>query len=597
MKRFTSFLLIGVLTLLLTASLAAALPTRVNITMSETVSQNVTFAQNFLLAENTDYCTIAGVLNVSNPSPDAVNDVYLNYTFTANMNSTFVHEAGRFGVQTDGVANGTDNPFVIHIPELLAGESTQFTYNVSCLTVSPPMNIDTTYENFDHGFTRKVLAGENWTITQTVTNDFNQPLTNINVSIVAQNVSWNGTNDTFVLAFLNATADFTNVTGNGTSNTNWYWEANGGTLAPAATVNITYIVTAPQNVPTSDTYKAITEDLSYEIAFLASNITLTEVFAKSQLDFNVEKRIIQPADNDNNNNVTWQANADVISPINASYELTKVTLWVTETIDPSNKTTTLFGTLQDDQTPGAVVNLTQSWAANPWDFNFTDGSSSAAPPPIVWMRPYFNLRNAQGQIINSSLTQSGNDIYMKYIYVINGYWLQIDKNITSVDADTYRIDIFVENIGNSWTPQHLVVTAYDYVPSEFAAYNFSQGAASTGSANGTGFNGTSYQWIVPAKEPYNASLGPSSESLENRTWNMSYYVNGTGDYRTSDLYIVGLDPRQVDGAGTHEGIAVFSNFITKSSEFFYVFIVLFLVVLNIINFMYTRKIADGMKKR
>lgn len=580
---------------LLVSSLALALPTRVNITMSETVSQNVTFAKNFLLEEETEFCNIEGILNISNPSVDTVNDIYLNFTFTAFMNSTFVLAGGRFGDQVQGEANGSDNPFIVHIPELLTGESTEFTYNVSCITVPPPMNINTSYSNFDHGFTKKVLAGKNWTITQRITNDFNQPINNINVSIIAQNISWNGTFDSFDLIHLNATADYTNVTGNGTSTTNWNWISNGGSLNPGNSANITYIATAPQNVPTSNTYMAILDYLNYEIAYLASNVTLTDVVAKSTLDFNVQKRIIQPSDDENNTNVTWEANADVIATINASYDLTKVTLWVTEDLDPSNKTTS-FGVLEDIQTPSAIVNLSTSpWSANSWAFNFTDGSSSASPPPIVWMRPYFNLRNAESQIINTSITQNGNDIYMKYIYVINGYWLQIDKNITSVAEDSYRIDIFVENIGNAWTPQNLVVTAYDYVPSEFVAYDFNKTAALTKSANGSGFNGTAYQWIIPAKSPYNASLGPKSESLENRSWSMYYYVNGTGDYKVSDLYIVGLDPRQVDGAGTHEGIAVFSNFITKSSEFFYVFIVLFLVVLNIINFMYTRKIADNLK--
>ena len=98
MKRFTSFLLISALALLLMASLAVALPARVNITMSETVSQNVTFAENFDLVEVTDFCTIEGILNVSNPSPDTVNDIYLNYTFTANMNTSFIYSAGRTGL-------------------------------------------------------------------------------------------------------------------------------------------------------------------------------------------------------------------------------------------------------------------------------------------------------------------------------------------------------------------------------------------------------------------------------------------------------------------------------------------------------------------
>ena len=81
MKHFTSYLLISVLVVLFLSSFAMALPTRVNISMSETVSQNVTFAKDFLLTETTDFCMIEGVLNVSNPSVDTVNDVYLNFTF------------------------------------------------------------------------------------------------------------------------------------------------------------------------------------------------------------------------------------------------------------------------------------------------------------------------------------------------------------------------------------------------------------------------------------------------------------------------------------------------------------------------------------
>ena len=87
MNRSMSFLLISVFVTLLLASAAFALPTRVNISMSEVVSQNVTFAKDFLLTETTDFCTIEGILNVSNPSPDTVDDIYLNFSFTANMNS------------------------------------------------------------------------------------------------------------------------------------------------------------------------------------------------------------------------------------------------------------------------------------------------------------------------------------------------------------------------------------------------------------------------------------------------------------------------------------------------------------------------------
>lgn len=600
MNRFTMTVFAGLFLLLLVLPGALAVrPTRLNITMTETVDQNVSFAKFFYLNETGEYCTITGIINVSNPSTDTVSDIYLNYTHTANMDSNMLHMYGRTGNQIVGTANGTDQPFVLHIPELRATESSVFNYTLDCATVLPPLNIETTYTNLDHGFNRKVLAGENWTITQRAIHQLaiTEPITNIYLTIMAQGVDWNGTSDYFGLSELEPSGDYTNVSGNGTSTTTWLWNVGGGSLGVGAEANISYIVSAPNNVPTSGQYLAIVEKLNYTVYYLASNLTLIDVTAKSEAEFNVEKRIVQPSDNANNTNVTWEANADVGTSLNISYTLDQVTLWVTETLDPSNVSTFGGQYLEKNYTLGIGINDTSTWSTNPgWKFNFTDGSDNVnARPPIVWIRPYFNILNADNQIINTTITQHGNDYYMKYIYVINGYWLQIDKNVTSIGQDMYAIDILVENIGNAWTPQGLVVTAYDFVPLEFAPWNWSTGFDSNSSVTGGNFNGTAYRWTIPLKAPFNSSLGPRTASLANRTWTVHYVVNGSGEYKVGELYIVGLDPRQVDGASSHEGITVFSNLATRSTEIFYLGVVLFLIVLNIVNFMYTRRIDGKLK--
>lgn len=594
-------LLIGILCFILLMSFASATqPQRLNITITETVYRNTTFANNFVLTETVASCIIEGDINVTNPSSDTVNDIYVNFSHTENMLTNMTNSAGRAAYQIVGSANGTDNPFVMHIPELLAGESTLIEYNVSCLSVTPPLDVETTYANSDHNFNRKVLAGNNWTINQTVINALviDVPINNINITMTAQNVTWNGTSDNFSLIYLYELGDYANVYGNETSDAIWNWVVNAGQLANYGdNTSIVFNMTAPDNIPTSMTYLGLIERLTYEVSYLSSNLSLDSITAVSDLEFGTEKRIIQPADNDNNTNVTWRTNSDVYVPFNISYNLTVVTVWVTESLNMSDKNTS-FGYLEINYTPGVEINQTNPWAGAPWDFNFTDASHNvSARPPIVWIRPFFHILSEGSQIVNSTLTQNGADYYLKYIYVINGYWLQIDKNITSIDQDTYKIDVYVENIGNAWTPAGLVVTVYDFVPSEFTMWNLSTSWDSNSTLLGTDFNGTSYRWSIPKKGVYNASLGPRTEDHANRTWNVTYYVNGTGSYKVSDLYIVGLDPRQVDGAGSHEGISMVKRLASSTTEIFYFAVVLFLIALNIANFTYTKRIDEKLSKK
>ena len=593
--------------ILLFVGLASAADTRINITMSETVYQNVTFAYDFDLTEGgspLDYCQIDGVINITNPSTDSISDIYLTYFNGTKMTSNFTHAGGRTGTQINGSA-GVDDYIILHIPELRSGNFTVFNYTINCTNVPPPLNISTSYSNPEFNINKKVLAGHNWTVTQTAKNDLLLPLTiqNINITINSQGVTWNGSTDNFTLIELNRSGDWSNVTGNGTNNRTWNWVVGGGNLAQGASQNITYVVRAPDNVPTSATYLALLEDLTYTVDILASNLTLTDVKAVADVDLELDKKIIQPSNNNNNTNVTWEVSTNVSVPINLTYNLTKVTVWVTENLDPTNTSTYGGQNLTQYYYPNAEINQTVDWtnSGNKFRFNFTDASVGERPP-IVWLRPYFTLLNDYNQIINSSITQNGQDLYMKYIYVVNGYWLEINKNVTSIDDDTYRIDTIVENIGTAWTPNGTVVTVYDFIPKEFAVWNMNPTNDSSSSVEGTGFNGTAYRWTIPMKMPYyNSSLGPKNGAFAtnpgNYSWNVTYYVNGSGEYKVSELYVVGLDPRKVDGAGTHEGITLVSGFKSSTSEVFYIAVVFFLVVINLVNFVMTRRINDKLNKK
>jgi hypothetical protein len=576
-----------------------ALPTQLNITMSEVVYQNITYAENFDPNESQKVCNIVGNINITNEGNEDIFDIFLRYVNTDKLQTNITHvPSTKWGNATDTIGG---MPVIIFVPHLRPGNYSTFTYNISCNDSNPPVDIITEYTNYEHGFERKVLSGHNWSITQSAFNNLSNEknVTNLRITLIAQNVTWNDSTFNFTLEFLNATGDYTNVTGNGTNNHNWTWVPNGGLLEWNQSVNITFIMRAPFSVPFTDNYMALLEEIYYEAPYLMSNLTLDEVNASGEIVFDFDKRIIQPSDNLNNHNVTWQIDPYIETDANITFTVNEVTIWITEDQDPLNTTgDTAWGYLGKNFTGPYKVNISTDWGNSTtyYRFNYTDGSSSAYPPPIVWMDPKWIITNADGQIMNYTSTTNGRDLYMKYIYVINGYWLEITKNVTTIEDDRFQIFTYVENIGNGWTPENEYVTVYDYVPNEFLVYNFSDSSytnISVGSA-GQAYYGESFRWNIPWKDGKNSSLGPKNgEDAVNRgnySWNVSYMVNGTGPYRATQLYIVGLDPLKVDGASSSPIISIISGVKTYTNEIIYIVIVLFLITINVANLVITNKI-------
>lgn len=605
--------IMAVFILLFAISMVSA-ETRLDINVRETVNQNVSYGYNFTYAENsnpTDYCTIIGIVNVSNPNADTMSDIYLTFFNGSRMTSNFswMNDGGRIGTQYNGSAGLTDN-IVLHVPELRQNNWSAFNYTFNCTTIPPPLNISTQYSNSEFNINTKVLAGHDWTINQSARNDLtvNQQIRNINITMMTQGVDWNGSLDNFTFSSLFAEGDNANVAQ--PDNRTWYWIVNGGSLSnPGDSQYIVYNVTAPVNVPTSATYMALKESLQYEVWYLASNLNITNVKAVSDLDTEFDKQIVRPSQSANDSNVTWEVRSNISVPINISYNLTKVTVWVTSNmyLNETANDSISGNPLEKNYTPGKKINDTTEWYLGPggdseaWRFNYSDES---VDPPIVWLMPQFTIMDAYNQLVYNYSTVNGNDIYMKYIYVVNGYWLQIDKNITSIDDNTYRIQSIVQNIGTAWTPNNTVVTVYDFVPSDFVVWNMNPSNDSAQAVDSGTFNGTTYRWTIPMKRAetgFNSSLGPKYGPLAttygNYSWNVTYYVNGTGEYKVSELYIVGLDPRKVDGASTHEGITVDGAFGSSSSEVFYITVVFFLIIINVVNFVMTRRINQKLNRK
>jgi len=614
-KRISTvfIVILGVLILAIT-SVNADFGTHLNITINEQVYQETTFAENFTLTEWQKLCYSEGTVNVSNQNTETVYDTYISFTNTDLLSTNFTHVAStKWGNQTSGAPGSI---IILYIPELRQGNYSVFTYNISCMGINPPLNIETNYANSDHGYNRKVLAGNNWTMNQTVRNDnlINLTITNINISMLVANVTWNNTLHSFYLAGLYSLGDFGNVAGPGVSISKWSWAPSAGSLDWHKNVSIRFNMTAPQSVPFTATYLALRESVTFQVDTLLSNLTLVDINASARADIDFEKRITQPADNAESHNVTYAISPKVTVPVNITYDLNFVTLWVTEDMDPANKTNPSEGTydwglIEYNYTgsPIAQINLTTDWNGADWSFNYTDGINSTYPPPIVWMQPEFLISHRYGQIVNYSQSIAGNDTYLKYIYVVHGYWLEIEKNITNYDEDRYLIRIHVENIGNGWTPQYEKVTVYDFVPSEFAAWNMSIACPSSQCTNlsvgsaGDQFYGESFRWDIPWKGTMNSSLGPKNgpnpTGYANYSWNVTYRVNGSGPYRVTELYIVGLDPLKVDGAFASPIITIISGIQTYTNEIIYVSVIVFLIVVNITNLIMTNRIHKKIQDR
>lgn len=552
---------------------------------------NSTGGQVDISAAGTTPVTI-NITNQSITSLPAVGKTPIVYAYVTVLGTTNVDDT----LESTLEINITDTAFengVVHIPELQGGESTLFVYNISSVALNPPLSINTTYT---HPNNRKVLAGESFTINDSVQNtiDIQQNVTLVNITMRALNVSWNGSIFNFTLHNLSnaAKTDWANV--DNSSERVWSWNANGGVLGAGENANITYQVKAPDSVPNSGTYPAVRQWLNYYVDTAASNLTLVRADARADVNFTVDKRIVGPADNEQNKNVTWRSTPLLSTNLNITFTMTELSLWVTTSLDPNEKTS-----LTKNYTVDAEFNLSQDWTGGssaPWNFNFTDGSGPNAPPPIIWIKPYWIISNNYNQIQNSSRTVNGTDVYVKYIYVINGYWLEVEKNVTDIGQGQYRINTWVHNKGNGWTPQGMTVTVYDFIPNNFVPFNFTTTANNQSNVTGE-FSGTAYRWDVGLKLPKNASMAPDDGSPGgDDEWNVTYYVNGSGDYIVSDLYIVGLDPQLVDGASASPLISVIAAVSSHSTEVIFAGIVFLLVILNTVNLLMTNRINKKLDK-
>ncbi|MCA9459080.1 MAG: hypothetical protein KC589_04080 [Nanoarchaeota archaeon] len=552
---------------------AFAASEQVRVEINEYIDQTVTFNplktgsgiwyNNY---ENQSNFGITGYLIISNQNADGhtISDIYVSVSKTQNITlPTF--SVGRTGTF---ITNDTSsNSLILHIPELGGGENSTWVYSVNTSQIMPPLNFTSNYSD------SKVLAGDNVSITDRVQNIFNNYsyqescIYDINITQSAGAVNFSGT--LYDFTFINTSTngpDASNVTYNGNLVQNWDTLA-GGCLDTGITTGINYDMNTPLNIPSTTHYLMVNSTLRYKLNSSISHLRVVDMTAVSEGNMSFEKRIISPSHPTlYGSNVTWNISGYFNTRTNITYDLNAVSFWVSRRqvsgifTDPNtvDNDTISNASLTNSLTPGVSVNKSNPWESPYWVFNYSD-----IPSPIVWMDVNFTIRNDGTQLINRSITQNQNDIYIKELYLIIGYWLEIEKNITSIGNDTYHIRIDVHNKGNQVTPADTIVTIYDFVPGNFhlnTSFNYSNSpwyntTMANNSINGT-YNGTLYQWGLLPANSLNTSFAQGPSVNENTTWSVDFDVQGQGDYQVMDVFITGLDPQQVDGAGSSRAVIV-----------------------------------------
>ncbi len=570
-----------VLFLVLFTSIVSATQQQVSVQFKEYVNQSVLY--NPLKAgsgiwhgpnEQQSNYSLTGYLIVTNTNPNGktISDIWISLNQTTDLNGVPIHYAGRNGTFVSN--DSASNLLVLHIPELEAGQNSTWIYSINTSKIRPILNLTAKYS------LPKILAGENLTIDDTLKNEFDNDSYQTNTCIYDINLTQKTNPINFTGKLYNVTFDPSTTGGVDAGNVTYsadnqtqVWNALGGScLNKGSSTNINYTLNTPSNFPTSNNYDLTDTVLRYKLNQTVSHMRLVDITAVSEANIGIKKRIIGPTFvSGTDTNVTWNVTGDFNTSTNITYLLRSVTLWVSKrnvsgqytdlnTVDNDTVTKVPLKILYN---PMLLVNSTNAWKSLGWTFNYTD-----VPSPIVWAKGNFTIANDGAQLVNRSITQNNNDFYVKEVYVIVGYWLEINKNITSLGNNSYHVKITVKNKGNFATPANTVVTVYDFVPSNYnvtSPFVFSDtanGWYSTALSNHSvagQYNGTLYQFgLVPTGNGgMNASLdGKYTTFNENNTWSANFNVTGYGNYKLMDVFITGLDPQKVDGAGSSKSVVV-----------------------------------------
>jgi hypothetical protein len=583
-------------------TMASAAPLEIKI--EEKVNTTVQPDENTLMGEIqfTYNTNVTGYVNITNTGNDPIYDVWIalklenvtsnNCTLFVNNTPSAVNVSSSASgfvpdrINKTGVFNTSGANCFVHIPLLNTGGFVSIFYDVNDTAMGidngAPFDISEKYDppkipaggNYTWTVYFNVSLNDTWwektalgslggnnvtlNITKYLSNNsshYGSPYwTYLNLSSCSYNTN-KGSCNIFNSSYSAATdTDAFNVTNVVLNTTNPY-------------VNITFSVTGNYtNSSAAPYYIAPFGFAVFEFNLDYGNISgsyVVDVFAMGNASINVTK---YGPDESNK----WYGNASITNTASGlTYVLTNVTMWATDRDNLNNEISESRQSWEPCFTlnPGGSWNTSQS---SPQGINF-----SYAGVPIIWANATFKLikDSERGWGTNNTtsndynVTYGSNFIVIEKIYIIGTYLVKVTKHVlhnsSASASNVFDIYLVVENIGGNVSPY---VYVYDLIPENFNEFNWNDRWNDTGQ-DGNWVNNSSmlagnnsedfsssllfgiykegYWWrLMPLNGGANGdgSYEDWREIAENKTVVIFYQLNGTGDFRVLDAFIVGIDP-------------------------------------------------------
>jgi hypothetical protein len=552
---------------------------------------------------------VTGFINITNSGSDDLSDIWLAIDLQKNLSGisvTFENASSQVFVTTDATAasdatngnlltSGAD--YFVHIPLLRTGEVVSLYYDVDDSAVGYPILVDESYS------VSKIPANaqQTWRVYLNLT--LNQAALPAGVSSVKVNITkylskqdanFGSSNWTTLGSIANVA-----VTGGGTP-TSTVWDGPYADLDDAlnvtditlstasAHVNISFDVTGENSNAQRD---ATLEPFGFATIFFSfaegmSGSSVVDVFASGP----ARVAAIKEGPVINSSGTFWNESVEINNTaVGVAYVVRNLSVWAVNTSAGFPDMTAEIPGSYHSVVPGDNAPFTllpgSGWQSRKYTFE-------NSIVPVVWANMTLKLVKDQTQgwwVVNSTThkynTSYGSSyIVVEKILVIGTYLVKATKHIlpngTAADYDVY---IVVENIGSKVTPTYVWV--YDMVPQNFSVVNKMNvtraGMLAENNSLNANFWWTSnasnplsgysygYAWKLNALYPGADGDGAYTDAAEiagNQSVVIFYQVNGTGDFRISDAFIVGIDPTFSMNTQTSPKITIVSGSAARNYE-------------------------------
>jgi hypothetical protein len=555
---------------------------------------------------------VTGFINITNRGNDDLYDVWvvidLNNAVGGTLNIAFENASSNVYIYTSLPAsmkqnvrknlNTTGATHFVHIPHLKPNEVVSLSYDVDDgalgISNSAPFLVDERFNVTKIPANRDVAwkVYLNVTLNQSFFSSFSlTPDVQMDIyKYLSNNPSYYGSSNWTSLGPVSNPS--TNKGAATTANGGWgtvdpdELDVTGISLTSASpAVNITFVVQGRNAISVNQTDYALEPFGFAAIVFSfdgnVSGTKILDVFATGNASIAVRKS--GPEQNATGEWVVWKGNATITNRASGlTYVLRNVTLWAT---GAPSFTSIVYGPTQ--YKPNQQLTAGNSYTSPTIQFEY-DGV------PVIWANATFELVKSTGSgwFVNQTSENLNNATYnSKYIviekiYVIGTYLIKVTKHVipnSSAGSNVFDIYLVVENLGGQSSPY---VYVYDMIPVNFSEFNWDSSWAdvkqdgnwvnksSMFAGNGSVNNPMAgyvkgYWWRLNPLNGGSNGDGSYTDYVEiaaNQSVVIFYQMQGSGEFRPMDAFIVGIDPMLSMNEQTSPRITIVSGSAASSYE-------------------------------